>query len=488
MKDGVAGATCESDGCGCIRSDDMIGSEGPRIALLTPYSGNNLGDAAIQDSIISNLRARLPRATFSGITLSNNNFVERHGKDAFPLSGTNRPFHGMSSERSSVRVQVAEAAGGQQRKELGKANAIRQRLKQVPLLGSCLKRLHSCFECISDEFRHCVQGYRFLRGYDLLIVSGGGQLDEEWGGPWGLPFALFKWAILGRVARVPCAIVSVGAGKVDSAISRVFLSFALRVAQYRSYRDQNTKIIATGLLERAARDSVVPDLAFSLPHQDFPDPCGIRSVANERTIIALSPIAFAKPESWPQANSELYKRYLDQMARLISQLLKRDAFLVMVWSALSDRKVIDDILERLDPCSKAKLEQQLCIPAISSWSELLAVLLDVDFLVASRLHSAILGFQAGRPTVAISFDPKVDWVMNDLRQTNYVLQICNFVAEDVVDALERLEFHKQSIKNEINAYRQRVAPDSSAQFDTLARIAAASFESKVGGVVPLPTR
>ena len=34
----------------------------------------------------------------------------------------------------------------------------------------------------------------------MLVVAGGGQLDEEWGGSWGHPYALMKWAVLARVA------------------------------------------------------------------------------------------------------------------------------------------------------------------------------------------------------------------------------------------------------------------------------------------------
>src|SRR6185437_9395874 len=55
-----------------------------------------------------------------------------------------------------------------------------------------------------------------------LIVSGGGQLDEEWGGAWGHPFALFKWAMLARLAKVPLAFASVGACKAASTTSRFF--------------------------------------------------------------------------------------------------------------------------------------------------------------------------------------------------------------------------------------------------------------------------
>ena len=81
--------------------------------------------------------------------------------------------------------------------------------------------------------RHSLAGYRVLRSQDLLLFSGGGQLDEEYGGAWRLPLAYFKWALLARVAGIPCAMTSIGAGRIKIPASRFFISIALRMCCYR---------------------------------------------------------------------------------------------------------------------------------------------------------------------------------------------------------------------------------------------------------------
>jgi polysaccharide pyruvyl transferase WcaK-like protein len=446
---------------------------GPRIALLTPYSGNNLGDAAIVDSIIANIRLRLPDAQFSGISLNCENFVERHGPGAFPLCGTDRPFHGMTHGVVSSRsVQTAGYSEKSNQKSQSLAR-IKRALQRVPVVGWCLNAIHAWARNLWRELRHCVGGYRFLRTQDLLIVAGGGQLDEEWGGPWGHPFTLFKWAVLARMAQIPYVITSVGACRVTSATSRFFLSAALGMAQSRSYRDQNSRQIAAGMLHRAAGDSVVPDPAFSLPSSDLPSPAGIRAMAKGRQVVAISPMAYAKPQSWPCPDRALYQRYLQQMAQAMSQLLARGYFLVIVWSALSDESVLPEVLAHLDDDSKKRVARQMHIPAIATWKDLVAALLDVDFLVASRLHSLILGFVSHKPTIAISFDPKVDWVMEDLGQTDYLLQIRDFSAEDVVQALDRSRLHRASVVEQIAAYRDEVLFSSAPQYDAMAEFAVA---------------
>ncbi len=351
-------------------------------------------------------------------------------------------------------------------------SVIKQALKGVPVVGWGLKTIYSFGKRVWREFRHSVAGYRFLRRQDLLIVSGGGQLDDEWGGAWGHPFALFKWAVLAWMARVPYAVASVGACKISSHTSRFFLSSALRMARYRSYRDRNSKNIAADLLPRAKGDEIVADLAFSLPSSELPPPAGIRSLSHSRTIVAISPIAYAKPGSWPYEDSAHYDRYLQQMTQIVSQLVQKGYFIVVVSSSLGDdESVTAEMLGRLGEDCRKLHGGQIYVPSITSWKELVASLRDVDFLIASRLHSVILGFSTQKPVIAISFDPKVDWVMEDVEQSDYVLRIRDFTADDVVKALGRVEQRKKIIIEQIADYLQRNLIALTRQYDTLAGLA-----------------
>ncbi len=100
----------------------------------------------------------------------------------------------------------------------------------------------------------------------------------------------------------------------------------------------------------------------------------------------------------------------------------------------------------------------------------MALLLDADYLIVSRLHSVILGFVAKKPTVAISFDPKVDWVMQDVGMTDYLLQISNFEAKDVIAALQKLGSQQNEITNKISSYVSNAISVSAEQYDALAEL------------------
>src|SRR5277367_2607889 len=107
-----------------------------RIALPTPYDGGNLGDAAIQDAMIENIRRRLPGVWLSGISLSCENFLNRHGGDAFPLCATDRPFYKM------VRGGPGEAPGEKQGflstivHGVLNTSIVRKVCRRIPLLGT----------------------------------------------------------------------------------------------------------------------------------------------------------------------------------------------------------------------------------------------------------------------------------------------------------------------------------------------------------------
>ena len=194
-----------------------------------------------------------------------------------------------------------------------------------------------------------------------------------------------------------------------------------------------------------------------------------------RTVVALSPIAYAKPGNWPWQDRALFDRYVREMAEVVSQLIARGYFLAIVCSSLGDDEhVICEILDHVDDDAKKKLPAQINIPAIATWKDLAASLRDADVLIASRLHSAILGFVTSLPTIALSFDPKVDWVMEDVGQTDYLLQIRDFSAKDIFETLDRVQLHRAAVAEDIASYQRRILPIFARQYDALAELALAS--------------
>lgn len=448
-----------------------------RIVLLTPYTGGNLGDAAIQDAVVANLRRQIPDVEFSGITLNCENFLKRHGSKAFPLVGTGIPFFRMDEK------WVPDVTGpGRGFLGNGRTRAALRQLPGAKALKLYLKRILLQVRKCRQEVDHWVAGYRFLRTHDLLLFSGGGQLDDNYGGPWGLPYALFKWALLARMARVPCAMASVGVGIVNSDLSRRLLSVALRLCVYRSFRETRSRDAATSMSHRSIDDPVVPDLALSLADSDLPPIDGsVHDMAGGRPIVALSPMAFAKPVNWPAPDRKLHDRYVRELAQVLSQLCNRDYFVIIVCSSRGDdESVIPEILQHFDERLRAGIQSQIYSPRIESWRELVSTLRSAEYLIASRLHGTIFGFLTGTPVIAISFASKVDWVLEYLHQSEYRLDIRNFTAEDVISTMDRIKAARGQLVKQIAAHRDTVlsSPTSGRQYALLARLASAHRQSE----------
>jgi polysaccharide pyruvyl transferase WcaK-like protein len=116
-----------------------------------------------------------------------------------------------------------------------------------------------------------VRAYRNLKRLklDLLIISGGGQLDDDFGGAWYEPYIIFFWGGLAKLLNVKFAIVSVGVGNINENLSRFFIRIGLSPACYRSYRDETSKKYLENVLGFRNSDPIYPDLAHSLQLEQY---------------------------------------------------------------------------------------------------------------------------------------------------------------------------------------------------------------------------
>src|SRR5262249_61198590 len=86
-----------------------------------------------------------------------------------------------------------------------------------------------------------------LKGTDLLIVTGGNQLIDYFGGVWGFPFTLLTWCLLARMRGARVAFLSVGAGPLSSALGGGFWRWSLALADYCSFRDESSRVLGQEL-------------------------------------------------------------------------------------------------------------------------------------------------------------------------------------------------------------------------------------------------
>ena len=279
------------------------------------------------------------------------------------------------------------------------------------------------------------------------MVAGGGQLDEEWGGSWGHPYALMKWAVLARATGTSVIFLSVGGCRADLWLTKLFLRIALSLARYRSYRDEGSRQLARSITP-TADGPVVPDLAFSLSLIAQPSMATSGSVAVH---VGVSPIAYARTGMWPTEDAAQYERYMAELALFVGALLKRGIFVTLFSSSSPDDQLFDDLRIRIHPNLETEARARLLVGNVTSVQDLLVLLHSLDFVVASRLHGLILSFLVGKPCIALSYDRKVETLMTDVGLKAYCLDIRLFTNEDLLATFLALQTNGPLIKSKLTA-------------------------------------
>jgi polysaccharide pyruvyl transferase WcaK-like protein len=375
-----------------------------RIAFWGNFGALNLGNECTLAATVANMRARLPSAQLVSICRGPGDTVARHAIGAVPMCEPREP-----PERGHV--------------------------KPLRMLGSVGLELLAWGRAFLDS-----------AGIDALLVTGSGILSDENEGMAGVPYQLFKWALLTRLRGKKLFFVSVGAESLTRPLSRALVKGALRLAHYRSYRDAHSAKVLKALGFDTDRDAIRPDLAFSLPAPTVASP-GAVSAASRQRRVAVGLFNYRGRGLGSPADAAAYQVYLDRMCSLILWLLARgDAVRVVIGDFAYDVGVCQDVRAEL-----ARRGLDLSNPAFSddpaaSFEQMLEQLASVDVVIASRYHNVVLGLFLGKLVLSLSYEPKHDALMRDMGLGEYCQSIDDFTLERVVEQLQRLERDADSLR------------------------------------------
>jgi polysaccharide pyruvyl transferase WcaK-like protein len=431
-----------------------------RLALLSPSGLGNLGDAAILQALIHGIRRRIPDAELVGLTLHPRDTLERHGISAFTCSGISLHGYGVCELPGDTDGMETRGPEGQRN---GPLVAIRAQLRRLVAAAPGGKHLWRAGQLLRDEANHRRRMNEALPTLAAVVVAGGGQLDEYWGGPFGHPYALWRWARFAKRRNARFLVLSVGTGTLSSVAARSLVLPALATAEYRSFRDaESRRLVGDAQLTRD--DPVVPDLAFSYP-------LGVHRPASaipvDRRVAAVSPMIFHHPRIWPKAESARYDRHLDGVGRLVERLLDDRWNVVLFPSDKADRVPIQELMNRLASRCSGDACQRLLAPAVATAEDLIALLRGADVVVAARLHGVLLSHVVGRPVLALAHDRKVAQQMADMRQTEFCVDIDEFEPEHGHRLLTNLWMRRRELGLEIAALAAEFRRRVETQYDTL---------------------
>lgn len=397
-----------------------------RVGLLGMYASANLGDTAIQTAVMRALQRRRPGIEFVAICTDPADAARTFGLPAHDVSALEAPVEARTG------LPVAGAAASR--------FARSRRVLQLAATAWHTRRL--------------------MRGLDMLLVSGSGQIDDFWGGPWEQPFRLLAWSGAARSQDKPVAFFGVGVDQLHTRAGRHLCLAALRRAQLRVLRDG-------GSLEALQRlgfhdpCSVSPDPAF---HLDAPPAAGTTG-----HFAVMSPIA---RHAWPGKNDETYGEYLRCLAAAADHLQRRGLEVRFVCSQTRmDPPVVPLVQAAMRGDAAAA---KVFTPA--SVDDYLRAVQGARLVLASRLHALILALVAGTPVVGVSYARKVTQQMSDAGLAPFCLELATLRRDELLDRVDQVLAEQDSIRAAIGATVAGFRADLGHRFDELAAL------------VPVPAR
>jgi polysaccharide pyruvyl transferase WcaK-like protein len=435
----------------------------PVVGVFGHYGNRNLGDEAIVAATIQQLRQRLEDAEIVCFSLRPQDTAVRHGVETFSVRYLPhcrvpvRPDEGVVAADLPWNTSSSDPAVTVTGK-LSRAAALRQRVKALPMIGplaTFAARLLTATVAAAHEVRFIFQSAAYLKRFDLLVVAGSNQFLDNFEGTWGFPYALLKWAVLAKLNGTKLAFVSVGAGPLEGRLSRLFVRLAIRLSDYTSYRDFNSKTLVESGYPTVS-GLVCPDLAFGLGY----DRQSMSLAKRDRPVIGINPMPVYDRRYWFEHDDGRYHAYVEKLAIFAAKLIEGNYSVFFFPTMWRDDDVIRDVLEALKRRCGRAVDLQECVRPSQHVNELVAVLRSADIVVATRFHAAVLPYHLGVPVLGIGYFRKTFDLMQQMGQADYHESLDNLDVLRLWEKFGALEANwaveQQKIAQRTATYRRQI--------------------------------
>ena len=415
-----------------------------RIVFYGNFGAGNLGNEVTLQTAIEQTLTHLPGAKLVCVCADPEDVRTRHGIEAAPSSSRNSGW-------SWSDLNAGLARSGEAGEPRGSGAPPRRGLA-VKLAR--LSRI--VFRRVPHELAHWYKMLRLMARSDLLLVPGTGIVTDGSCGSFGWPYDMFKLTVLARLCGRRVLFLSVGAGPFRYLLGGWFIRRSLGLADYRSYRDVDSKLRLENIGFDTTRDPVYPDLVFGLSRQQLPDE---RGGTDSPRIVALGLKDYATPVDDSDAQS--YRDYLDVMADFVVwQQSQGIAVRLIIGDAQYDTRVREDLIALLGARGAAVKAPLLLSDPVPTVAELLRQLRETEAVVSPRFHNLVLALMLNKPVIALSDLPKVTALLVDLGLGRFCLALPGLKPEALTECFTRLSTEagklRPHITDAVENYRRLV--------------------------------
>lgn len=436
--------------------------EPKKIGLLVHTGNGNLGDNSTLTAVMSSIRSRWPAVIFYGFSMNPGDTELRHGIPAYALrrEWVGIPAYAKRREWTTRPQRGAEGVG-----------AAAKPRRWVPFRG-VLRTARNVLirwpRAALAETMFLAKSFRVVRPIDILIISGGGQLLDTWGGPWRFPWTIFKWVLLAKLSGAKCFCLSVGAGPLTYPLSKFFVRQALRLADYVSFRDGKSQRLVQQIGFRG-KSRVFPDCVYALDASDASP--GVRDPRN-RPVVGMSPMAYCDPTRYWDQDRERYETFTSKMIAAGARLTRQYDVALFTTDIWFNSTTLDKVDAGIQAETGESVSRLGIHRAITDVRTLLGEMSKLDYVITCRYHGVVFAHLMNKPLIALSHHPKVATLMAELGLSEYCLDMESFEAEQLEEKFTKLVANANTIKARMAEQATRYKAELTEQFDQLFAIEA----------------
>lgn len=291
---------------------------------------------------------------------------------------------------------------------------------------------------------------RTVGGFDAVIVSGTGLLENRRPMPGGDLIWLWLLCVAGRIRRVPVSWFAIGGGRELPLPARAFARSALRLTHYRSFRDAVTPAsLRSGIADRSV---VIPDLVFA---RRAAEPRVAAAAAAPRRLsdatVGVAIIDYDDTEPIEKA------RYYQAMTAVVAALHDRGSHVVFLLGDSADAAPTERVREAAS--DGAERNGSDAVSPFGDFGALLAAAAGCDVVVASRFHVLIAAVLAARPLIAVSHATKDDILLDQLNLQRFCIPAASVTVLGVMAAVEAALAEARSLTSELTSRPSAFADD-----------------------------
>ena len=350
-----------------------------KFMIVNAFGRSNRGDSVLLDECIHEIRARFPEAEIAGAV-----------------------FEGIDAARAvHPAVAWSERIGNAPGGTAGRLRAMIYLLAAwfsawLPFLGRLLPERQR-------------QTLDTIRASDVVISAPGGYIHDT-------NFAYFIALLhihLGTIMGKTVILAPQSVGPIERPLSRAVARHVLGKVPYLCARESYSwDFLALDLKLPEKNVYRTGDSAFWNSHVED-DPALIDGIFESLGIPKGTPVFGMTVVKWSFPKSKTaaadLDRYTDAVARAADHMAETYGLQPVIFNQVSE-----DLPASLDVQRKAKC--RVIVDQTSREPDILrAMIARSKVFLGTRFHSCIFSMMAGRPTFAIAYLPKTEYIMNDLK-------------------------------------------------------------------------